>query len=255
MPGTKYKRLAGRRAIVTAAGQGIGRAIVEAFVEEGATVFASDIDPDLLKGVDCATAALDVTSTPAVDAYAAQVGDVDVIVNVAGYVADSTAIDASDEEWDKTFNINAKGMHRTIRAFLPGMIRRAAATSVSASIINMSSCASSLRGLPKRYLYGASKAAVIGLTKAVAVDFIRSGIRANAICAGPVRSPSWEARVDVLAEKFGDRQRALDHYLTHQPIGRVGEPAEIAALAVYLASAESSFVTGTVIPIDGGLTL
>jgi 2-keto-3-deoxy-L-fuconate dehydrogenase len=249
------KRLAGRRAVVTAAGQGIGNAIAEAFIREGATVHASDIKPELLEGLACATAALDVTSTPQVDAYAGLVGDVDVVVNVAGYVADSTALDATDEEWDKTFEINVKSMNRMIRAFLPGMIRRAAETGISASVVNMSSCASSLRGLPKRYLYGTTKAAVIGLTKAVAADFIRSGVRANAICAGPVRSPSWEARVEILAEKFGDRKKALDHYLSLQPIGRVGEPEEIAALAVYLASAESDFMTGTAIPLDGGLTL
>lgn len=249
------ERLRGKRAVVTAAGQGIGQAIARAFIEQGAEVHASDIDMAALDKLACPTARLDVTSTAAVRDYAQAVGDIDVLVNVAGFVHDGTALDTTDEDWDFTFDINVKSMHRMIGAFLPGMLRRTVECRGTASIINMSSCASSLRGLPRRYAYGATKAAIIGLTKSVAADFITRRVRANAICAGPVRTPSWEARVDALTEALGDRQAAFDHYLSRQPTGRVGEPDEIAALAVYLASEESAFMTGIALPVDGGLTL
>lgn len=249
-------RLEGRIAVVTAAGQGIGRAIAEAFLAEGATVHASDLDEAKLDGLAGAHAArLDVRSSEAVDAYAAGVGAIDVLVNVAGYVHHGTVLDCSEDDWDFSFDLNVKSMHRTIRAFLPGMLARAEATGRSASIVNMSSGASSLKGAPNRYAYGATKAAVIGLTKAVAADFIRQGIRCNAICPGTVRSPSWEARVEELGKSVGGKDKALEMFVSRQPMGRVGEASEVAALAVYLASTESAFTTGTAIPIDGGWTL
>ncbi len=249
-------RLKGKIAVVTAAGQGIGRAIAEAFVAEGATVYASDLDKAKLEGLAKAKKArLDVLSTRAVEAYAEKVGPIDILVNVAGFVHHGTILDTSEKDWDFSFDLNVKSMHRTIRAFLPGMLERARQTGGSGSIVNLSSGASSLKGAPNRYAYGATKAAVIGLTKSVAADFIRQGIRANAICPGTVRSPSWEGRVEELGKSTGGTDKAMEIFVSRQPMGRVGEPAEIAALAVYLAGDESAFTTGTAIPIDGGWTL
>jgi 2-keto-3-deoxy-L-fuconate dehydrogenase len=246
-------RLKGKIAVVTAAGQGIGRAIAEMFVAEGATVYASDVDRSKLDGLARAKKArLNVVSTRAVEAYAAKVGEIDILVNVAGYVHHGTVLECDEKAWDFSFDLNVKSMHRMIHAFLPGMLARAAETGKSGSIVNLSSGASSLKGAPNRYAYGATKAAVIGLTKAVAVDFVSKGIRCNAICPGTVRSPSWEERVDELGKSMGGKQKALDMFVGRQPMGRVGEPAEIAALATYLASDESAFTTGTAIPIDGG---
>lgn len=249
-------RLEKKVAVVTAAGQGIGRAIAEAFAAEGAAVHASDIDAGKLAGLDLASArGLDVRSTAAVEDYAGQVGAIDVLVNVAGWVHHGSVLDCTEADWDASFDINVKSMHRMIRAFLPGMLERAKERGASGSIVNMSSAASSVKGAPARYAYGATKAAVIGLTKAVAVDFIRQGIRCNAICPGTVRSPSWEARVEALGGEVGGRDKAMEMFVSRQPMGRVGEPSEIAALALYLASDESAFTTGLAIPIDGGWTL
>lgn len=249
-------RLKGKIAVVTAAGQGIGRAIAEAFVAEGATVHASDIARDKLDGLRRAKKAkLDVRSNKAVSRYAEKVGDIDILVNVAGFVHHGTVLDCSEEDWAFSFDLNVTSMHRMISAFLPGMLRRAEMTGQSSSIINMSSGASSLKGAPNRYVYGTTKAAVIGLTKSIAVDFIRQGVRCNAICPGTVRSPSWEARVDELGRSVGGKDKAMEMFVSRQPMGRVGEPDEIAALAVYLASNEAAFTTGTAIPIDGGWTL
>jgi 2-keto-3-deoxy-L-fuconate dehydrogenase len=246
-------RLKGKIAVVTAAGQGIGRAIAEMFVAEGATVYASDVDRSKLDGLARAKKAkLNVLSTRAVDAYAAKIGEIDILVNVAGYVHHGTVLECDEKAWDFSFDLNVKSMHRTIQAFLPGMLKRAAETGKSGSIVNLSSGASSLKGAPNRYAYGATKAAVIGLTKAVAVDFVSKGIRCNAICPGTVRSPSWEGRVEELGKSMGGKEKALDMFVGRQPMGRVGEPAEIAALATYLAADESAFTTGTAIPIDGG---
>lgn len=249
-------RLKGRIAVVTAAGQGIGRAIAEAFVAEGATVHASDIARDKLDGLSKAKKAkLDVLSSKAVAAYAQKVGPVDILVNVAGFVHHGTVLDCDDEAFDFSFDLNVKSMHRMIRAFLPGMLTRAKETGASASIVNMSSGASSIKGAPNRYVYGATKAAVIGLTKAVAIDYVRQGVRCNAICPGTVRSPSWEARVEELGKSVGGTDKAMEMFVSRQPMGRVGEASEIAALAVYLASDEAAFTTGVAIPVDGGWTL
>ena len=249
-------RLKGRVAVVTAAGQGIGRAIAEAFVAEGATVHASDIARDKLDGLAKAKKAkLDVLSSKAVAAYAEKVGPIDILVNVAGFVHHGTVLDCDDDAFDFSFDLNVKSMHRMIRAFLPGMLSRAKDTGASASIVNMSSGASSIKGAPNRYVYGATKAAVIGLTKAVAIDYVRRGVRCNAICPGTVRSPSWEARVEDLGKSVGGTDKAMEMFVSRQPMGRVGEASEIAALAVYLASNEAAFTTGVAIPVDGGWTL
>jgi 2-keto-3-deoxy-L-fuconate dehydrogenase len=249
-------RLEGRIAVVTAAGQGIGRAIAERFAAEGAAVHASDIDADKLAGLSLASAqALDVRSTEAVRHYANVVGSIDILVNVAGFVHHGTVLECSEADWDFSFDLNVKSMHRTIRAFLPGMLERSKSRGATSSIVNMSSAASSVKAAPNRYAYGATKAAVLGLTKAVAVDFIRQGIRCNAICPGTVRSPSWEARVDELGAQMGGKDKAMELFVSRQPMGRVGEPEEIAALALYLASDESAFTTGLAFPIDGGWTL
>ena len=249
-------RLKGKVAVVTAAAQGIGRAIAEAFVAEGATVYASDISRDGLDGLARAKKAkLDVLSTKAVDAYAAKVGPVDILVNVAGFVHHGTVLTTSEKDWDFSFDLNVKSMHRTIKAFLPGMLERAKESGKTSSIVNIASGASSVRGIPNRYAYGASKAAVIGLTKAVAADFIRDGIRCNAIAPGTFKSPSWEERVDVLGKEWGSKEKALEMFIQRQPMGRVADAAEIAPIVVYLASDEAAFTTGTVMNVDGGFAL
>src|ERR687890_1694198 len=213
-------RLQGKTAVVTAAGQGIGRAIAEAFVREGATVWATDIDPAKLAELRrVKRRALNVLSTRAVEALAARVGGADILVNCAGFVHHGTVLDCSEKDWDFSFDLNVKSMHRTIKAFLPGMLERAAERGQSGSIVNIASGASSVRGIPNRYVYGASKAAVIGLTKAVAADFIRKGIRCNAICPGTVRSPSWEERVEALGRDIGSKEKALAMFVERQPMG------------------------------------
>jgi len=244
-------RLQNKIALVTAAGAGIGRATAEAFAREGAHVFATDIDTAKLDGLCAERLPLDVRSTEAVRALAVRIGPIDILFNCAGFVHHGTVLECSEDDWDFSFDLNVKSMHRTIQAFLPGMLERG-----RGSIINMSSGASSVRGIPNRYVYGASKAAVIGLTKAVAADFIRSGIRCNAICPGTVDSPSLAARIATLAEKQGrpveDVRREFE---ARQAMGRIGRPEEIAALAVYLASDESSFTTGAIHIADGGFSL
>ncbi|MBX3578966.1 MAG: SDR family oxidoreductase [Rhizobiaceae bacterium] len=249
-------RLKGKIAVVTAAAQGIGRAIAEQFIAEGATVHASDIAPDKLSDLRRAKKdRLDVRSTEDVNAYARNVGPVDILVNVAGYVHHGTVLDTSEEDWDFSFDLNVKSMHRTIRAFLPGMIERALESGKTSSIVNISSGASSIRGIPNRYAYGASKAAVIGLTKSVAADFIKQGIRCNAVAPGTFRSPSWEDRVETLGKTWGSKDKALQMFIDRQPMGRVADAAEIAPIVVYLASDEAAFATGTVMSVDGGFAL
>lgn len=245
-------RLAGKSAVITAAGQGIGRAIAEAFIEEGAAVWATDLDLGKLAGLEGANLrALDVRSSEAVDALARESGPVDILVNVAGFVHHGSVLDCSDADWDFSMDVNVKSMHRTVKAYVPGMLERGAG-----AIVNISSGASSVRGLPNRYVYGASKAAVIGLTKAVAADFIRRGVRANAICPGTVDSPSLDGRIATLAKQTGRTEAAVrKDFEDRQPLGRLGTPREIAMLAVYLGSDEASFVTGGVYMADGGFSL
>ena len=243
-------RLAGKRAFVTAAGAGIGRATVLAFAAEGATVIATTRDPaqlvDLARVPNVITAPLDVRDNAAVAAAAEAAGPVDVLFNCAGFVHHGTLLETNEEEWDRSFDLNVKSMYRTLRAFLPGMIERK-----GGSIINMASAASSIKGAPNRSVYGATKGAVIGLTKSVAVDFIKHGIRCNCLCPGTVESPSLNARIGAMP----DPVQARAAFIARQPLGRLGRADEIAAAAVYLASDESSFTTGTAVVIDGGWTL
>lgn len=253
-------RLEGRRAFLTAAGQGIGRATAEAFAREGAEVIATDLDPAKLEGLDAAGIArlegLNVMDTDAVNRLAQSVGAVDILFNCAGFVHHGTALDTSEEDWDFSFDLNVKSMYRTIRAFLPGMLDRAAARDASSAIVNVASGASSIRGIPNRYAYGASKAAVIGLTKSVAADFIQRNVRCNAIAPGTVFSPSLEGRVETLAGKSGDSTDTVwQAFIARQPMGRLGTAEEMAAVAVFLAADESAFTTGVVISSDGGFSL
>ena len=240
------QRLRGKRALVTAAGQGIGRATAEMFLAEGAEVFATDIDCDLLRGLDCETFALDVRDDESVRAGVERARP-EVLFNCAGVVHHGTILDAGDAEWELGFDLNVASMFRTIRAALPGMLERG-----SGSIINMSSACSSVIGAPNRFVYGATKAAVIGLTKSVAVDFVDRGIRCHAICPGTVDSPSWRDRVTALADELGSHDEAMRRFVSRQPMGRVARAEEIASLATYLASDESAFTTGHAHVIDGG---
>lgn len=243
-------RLAGKKALLSAAAQGIGRASALAFAAEGADVIATDINADVLADLGqtegITTRVLDVTDTDAVSALASDVGAVDVLFNVAGVVQHGSILDCEEADWDFAFDLNVKAAYRMIRAFLPAML-----SSGGGSIINMSSVASSVSGLPNRFTYGASKAAVIGLTKAVAADYIRQDIRCNAICPGTVQSPSLDDRISA----FDDPVAARKDFIARQPIGRLGTAEEIAAMAVYLASDESRYTTGTAMVLDGGLTL
>ena len=250
------ERLKGKLAFVTAAGQGIGFAIAEAFLSEGASVIATDLAADKLtklKTDKCFQR--DVRSTAKIDALAATVigkfGAPNILVNCAGYVHQGSVLGCSDNDWDFSFDLNVKSMHRTLRAFLPAMLKNG-----GGSIINISSAVSSIRGVPNRYAYGATKAAVIGLTKAVAADFIRRGIRCNAICPGTIQSPSFDERVAANAKTLGQSvEAARDAFIARQPIGRLGTAEEVAALAVFLASDEASYITGQPHLVDGGMTL
>ena len=244
-------RLAGKTAVLTASGAGIGRATAEAFAQEGARVIATDLDVAKMSGLKGELRALDVRSTEAVNALAREIGPVDILFNCAGFVHHGTVLTTSEQDWDFSFDLNVKSMHHTIHAFLPGMLEKG-----GGSIVNIASGAGSVRGIPNRYVYGATKAAVIGLTKAVAADFIRKGIRCNAICPGTIESPSLDDRIATLARTSGEPvERVRQAFIDRQPIGRLGTAREIAMLAVYLASDESSYTTGQIHLADGGFAL
>lgn len=246
------QRLAGKIALVTAAGQGIGRATAEAFLREGAQVYAADINAGTLEELaalpGCTTLRLDVTDGAAVDAAARQIGRIDVLFNGAGFVHHGTILDCDEAAFDFSMNLNVRAMYRMMRAFLPAMLDAG-----GGSIVNMASVAGSIKGAPNRFVYGATKAAVIGMTKAVAADYITRGIRCNAICPGTVESPSLRQRIGNQAAAGGKTLAQVEaDFIARQPMGRIGTAAEIAALAVYLASDESAFTTGTAQVIDGG---
>lgn len=248
-------RLTGKTIIITAAGQGIGHASALAMAREGAAVWATDINGSLLKDFDgvsnIKTAPLNVLKTEDVNALAEKIGPVDVLFNCAGYVHQGDILQTSDQEWDFSMDLNVKAMYRTIRAFLPGMLSKG-----NASVINMASAASSIKGAPNRVVYSASKAAVLGLTRALAADYVAKGVRFNAICPGTVESPSLGQRIEAVSQATGKtRDEARHMFVSRQPMGRLGTANEIASLAVYLASDESAFTTGTSQIIDGGWTL
>jgi len=249
-------RLQGKVALVTAAGQGIGRAIAEAFSNEGGKVVATDVAEDKVRGLKAAKRIkLDVRAQENVDAVAKTVasefGALDILVNCAGYVHNGSILECGDRDWDFSFDLNVKSMHRTVKAFLPGMLEKK-----SGSIVNISSAVSSIRGVPNRYAYGATKAAVIGLTKAIAADFIKQGIRCNAICPGTIESPSLEERIATLSKQTGRSiQDVRQSFIDRQPMGRLGTAQEVAGLAVFLASDEASYITGQPHLVDGGMAL
>lgn len=243
--------LQGKRCFVTAAGQGIGRAIAEAYQAAGATVLASDRDQALLDalhhdtGID--TVQLDVTDPAAIAALGDRLSQIDVLAQVAGYVHDGTVLDVTDDAYDFSFELNVRSAFRMAQAVLPGMRERQ-----QGSLVFMSSVVSSLKGAPRRCVYGATKAALIGLSKSIAADYVTEGIRANCICPGTVETPSWHGRVDA---QGGDRAQVVANFVARQPMGRLGRAVEIADLAVYLASDSAAFVTGQAIAIDGGWTI
>jgi 2-keto-3-deoxy-L-fuconate dehydrogenase len=249
-------RLENKIALVTAAGQGIGRAIAEAFIAEGGKVIATDLADDKLNGLRATKAQkLDVREQDNIEALQkavmAEFGAPDILVNCAGYVANGSVLDCTDKDWDFSFDLNVKSMHRMIKAFLPGMLARK-----SGSIVNISSAVSSIRGVPNRYAYGATKAAVIGLTKAVAADFIKQGVRCNAICPGTIESPSLEDRIATASKETGKSLDAVrQDFVSRQPMGRLGTAREVAALALFLASDEASYITGQAHLVDGGMAL
>ncbi len=246
------ERMKGKVALVTAAGQGIGRAIAETLIAEGASVIATDLADEKLAGLKAkACKKLDVRSQDNIDALAKEVGALDVLVNCAGYVHQGTIFDCTDKDWDFSFDLNVKSMHRMLKAFLPAMLDKK-----KGSIVNISSAVSSIRGVPARYAYGTTKAAVIGLTKAIAADFIRQGIRCNAICPGTIESPSLEERIDALSKQTGKSNDAVrEGFVERQPMGRLGTAKEVALLALFLASDESSYITGQTHLVDGGMAL
>lgn len=244
-------KLAGQVALVTSAGQGIGRASAIALAEAGATVFATDVRLDLVENIsdvhpNIAGFALNVLEQSAVDAALAKTGPIDILFNCSGFVHHGTALDCAEKDWDFSFDLNVKAHYRMIRAYLPGMLAKG-----KGNVINMASVASSIKGAPNRFVYGASKAAVIGMTKALATDFVAKGIRCNAICPGTVETPSLYDRMRAQ----GDFEKAKAAFIARQPMGRLAQPEEIAKMVVYLASDDSAFMTGQTMIIDGGWSL
>jgi len=246
-------RLAGKTAFITAAAQGIGRATALAYAAEGARVVATDLNEAKLAeiaGAGISVHRMDATQTEDIARVASAAGPVDVLFNCAGFVHQGTILDATDAEWDFAFALNVRSMFHTIRAVLPGMLAAG-----RGSIVNMSSAASSIKGAPGRFVYGTTKAAVIGLTKSVAADYVKQGVRCNAICPGTVQTPSLDDRIAANAAAAGSLEAARTGFIARQAMGRLGTPEEIAALAVYLGSDETQFITGQTVVIDGGWTL
>src|SRR5512145_1131874 len=243
-------RLAGKSAFITGAGQGMGRAAALAFAREGAKVWATDINAKIvgeLEGKDAIrTRVLDVTDEGAIQKMSREVGDIDVLFNCAGIVHHGSILDATSKDWDQAFAVNVKSMFLVSKAFIPGMLKKG-----RGSIINMASVASSIRGLPNRFVYGASKAAVIGLTKSIAADYVGKGIRCNAVCPGTVDTPSLQGRINA----FADPVQARKDFVARQPMGRLGTVDDITGILVFLASDESLFATGNAYSIDGGMTI
>jgi 2-keto-3-deoxy-L-fuconate dehydrogenase len=244
-------RLSGKTVLVTAAAQGIGRATALAFAREGADVIATDVNLEKLSELEgtqgLKVRALDVLDTQAIQSLASELGAVDALVNCAGYVHHGTILECGEKDWDFSFDLNVRSMYRIIRAFLPAMLERGQ----GGSIVNIASVASSVKGIPNRFVYGTSKAAVIGLTKSVAADFVTKGIRCNAICPGTIQTPSLDDRIAAQ----GDAEVARKAFVARQPLGRLGTPEEIAAMALYLASDESAFTTGQIHVVDGGISI
>ncbi len=243
-------RLSGKTILITAAGQGIGRASAIACAAEGARVIATDRDAALLAGLDADCHALDVTDDAAITALRDRLPPLDGLFNCAGFVASGTILDVTDRDWDFSFDLNVKSMLRTTRAFVPGMLERAKETG-TASILNMASMASSIKGFPNRTAYGATKAAVIGLTKAIAADFVKTGLRCNALCPGTVDTPSLRGRIATAA----DPVQAEKDFIARQPMGRLATTDDITPMVVFLLSDESRFVTGQTCLVDGGVTI
>ncbi len=243
-------RLAGKTAFITAAAQGMGQAAALAFAREGARVWATDMNAQALKSIDgkegIRTRALDVTDEAAIARVAQEVGDIDVLFNCAGIVHNGSILEATVKDWDQAFAVNVRSMFLVTRAFLPGMLKKQ-----NGSIINMSSVASAIRGLPNRCVYGASKAAVLGLTKSVAADYVRQGIRCNAVAPGTIDTPSLQGRIN----SYADPVQARKDFVARQPMGRLGTVDDMVPIFIYLASDESRFATGNVFSIDGGMTI
>ena len=243
-------RLAGKTAFITAAGQGIGRGAALAFAREGARVWATDVNAKTLAEIEgrdgIRTRVLDATDEAAIAKLAKEVGDIDILFNCAGIVQHGTILDATPKDWDLGFNVNVKSMYLVARAFIPGMLRKG-----RGSIINMASVASSIRGLPNRCVYGASKAAVIGLTRSIAADYVRQGIRCNAVAPGTIDTPSLQGRIN----SYADPVQARKDFVARQPMGRLGTVEDMVPIFIYLASDESQFATGNVFSIDGGMTI
>jgi 2-keto-3-deoxy-L-fuconate dehydrogenase len=247
-------RMKGKLAFCTASSAGIGRAVAEAFAREGARVIASDVNEaafeDLKKAGIAECVKLDARDTAAIEAQAKRIGPVDVLFNAAGYVHHGSVLDCSEADWDFAFDLNVKSMHRTIKAFLPGMLSKG-----RGSIINIASTVGASKAAPNRYVYGATKAAVVGLTKSVALDFIGKGIRCNCICPGTIQTPSLDDRIRALGKQVGGEDKAREMFIARQPMGRLGTAQEMAYVAVYLGSDESAYMTGSSITPDGGFTL